>query len=212
MTHSVAAVDLGATSGRVTVGHVGPNELRLKAVARLPNGGAMTPQCNGAIDDGLRWNASGLFEHVAGALREAAAREPGIASIGVDSWAVDYALLNGDRMLGEPYHYRDKRTSAGVKYVHAFALAIVRASELAHKYVSTVHIVGGGSLNELLCQRTADRLGQTVIAGPVEASTIGNALVQARALGAVSDTLEGMRDLVRTTFSVRQYTPKEQLR
>ena len=489
MTHSVAAVDLGATSGRVMVGHVGPNELRLEAVARFPNGGAITPNSNGATpdsngadDDSLRWNASGLFEHVVGGLRAAATREPDIASIGVDSWAVDYALLSGDRMLGEPYHYRDERTGAGVKHVHAlitpadlytrnglqflpfntvyqlaaelggtalasadtmllvpdlinfwltgnkraertnasttgllpvsaddwdldlmcrvglpseilpplinagdevgtlipdlatgtglhaatkviavgshdtasavvatpmsgddaayiscgtwglvglelvnpvlseqartanftnergvdgttrflhnvmglwllnetmrewdlvggtpqlqtvlsqaaavtrpvpifdandarflapgpmtprivqwcaqndiappasrpefvrsiiesladaFALAIVTASGLANKHVSTVHIVGGGSLNELLCQRTADRLGLTVIAGPVEASAIGNVLVQARALGAVSDTLEGMRDLVRTTFSVRQYTPKEHVR
>jgi len=51
-----------------------------------------------------------------------------------------------------------------------------------------------------------------VIAGPVEATAIGNVLVQARALGAVDGTLDGMRDLVRTTFSVRKYTPKEHAR
>lgn len=472
MTHSVAAIDLGATSGRVMVGHVGPNELRLEAVSRFPNGGTMLP-------DGLHWSATELFDHALAGLREAAASNPGIASIGVDSWAVDYALLSGDRMLAEPFHYRDERTAAGVERVHscvtpadlyarnglqflpfntvyqlaaelsgtaisaadsmllipdlinfwltgnkraertnasttgllpvggdqwdldlmhrvglpteilptlinagdevgpllprlvtatglaattkviavgshdtasavvaapmqsddaayiscgtwglvgleldspvvterareanftnergvdgttrflhnvmglwllsetmrewepdggapelatvlaqaadvsqpvpifdandprflapgpmteriiqwcaenhvappaskpefvrsiiesladAFALAIAKASEISGRQVRAVHIVGGGSLNELLCQRTADRSGLMVLAGPVEATAIGNVLIQARALGAVSGTLGGMRALVRRTFSVKKYTPKE---
>ena len=46
-----------------------------------------------------------------------------------------------------------------------------------------MHLVGGGALNELLCQLTADRTGLTVVAGPVEATAIGNVLVQARAAG-----------------------------
>jgi rhamnulokinase len=472
MTHSVAAVDLGATSGRVMVGHVGPNELRLEAVSRFPNGGTMQP-------DGLHWNATELFDHAVAGLREAASTNPRLASIGVDSWAVDYALLRGAQLLAEPFHYRDERTAAGVARVHsrvtltdlysrnglqflpfntvyqlaaeldgsalagadsmllvpdlinfwvtgnkraertnasttgllpvngnewdvdlmhrvglpteilpalinagdevgpllprlvtatgltantrviavgshdtasavvaapmqgddaayiscgtwglvgleldspvitesareanftnergvdgttrflhnvmglwllsetmrewegaggapelatvlaqaadvtnsapifdandprflapgpmtprivqwcaenhvappaskpefvrsiieslaeAFALAITKASDLSDRQVRTVHMVGGGSLNELLCQRTADKLGLTVVAGPVEATAIGNVLIQARALGAVSGTLEGMRALVRRTFSVKKYTPKE---
>lgn len=112
MTHSVAAIDLGATSGRVMVGHVGPDELRLEAISRFANGGTMHP-------DGLRWDVSTLFEHAVAGLRDAAKRTPGIASVGVDSWAVDYALVSGNRILDEPFHYRDERTAAGVDWVHA---------------------------------------------------------------------------------------------
>jgi rhamnulokinase len=62
-----------------------------------------------------------------------------------------------------------------------------------------VHVVGGGSQNELLCQLTADRTGRTVLAGPVEATAIGNMLVQARSQGLVAGSLESLRSLVLRT-------------
>ncbi len=52
-------------------------------------------------------------------MREAVRREPGIASVGNDSWAVDYGLVSADEVWGEPFHYRDERTRAGVERVHA---------------------------------------------------------------------------------------------
>ncbi|WP_456283578.1 rhamnulokinase [Microbacterium sp. JZ101] len=113
MTVTVAAVDLGATSGRVMLGHVGPDELRLEAVARFPN----TPV---ETIDGLHWNILELYRSIVEGLR-AAAQTGDVAAIGIDSWAVDYALLRGGRMLGTPYHYRDARTAAGVDAVHAVA-------------------------------------------------------------------------------------------
>ncbi|WOF24262.1 rhamnulokinase [Microbacterium betulae] len=112
MSVTVAAVDLGATSGRVMLGRVGRDELRLEAVARFPN----TPV---ETIDGLHWNILELYRSVLEGLRAASAGD--VASIGVDSWAVDYALLRGGRMLGTPYHYRDARTRAGVDAVHAVA-------------------------------------------------------------------------------------------
>jgi rhamnulokinase len=69
--------------------------------------------------------------------------------------------------------------------------------ELSGRDASVVHVVGGGSRNEPLCQLTADACGLPVVAGPAEATTLGNVLVQARALGAAPDTLAGMRALLR---------------
>lgn len=81
--------------------------------------------------------------------------------------------------------------------------AIRKAAELADREIDVVHIVGGGSRNELLCQLTADACGLPVVAGPVEATAIGNVLVQARSLGAVDD----LRGLVARTQRVRRYEP-----
>ena len=71
-----------------------------------------------------------------------------------------------------------------------------------------MHIVGGGARNELLCQLTADACGLPVEAGPVEAGALGNALVQARALGAVGPDLDALRSLVRATQPIRRYEPR----
>lgn len=72
----------------------------------------------------------------------------------------------------------------------------------------TIHLVGGGSQGELLCQRTADRAGVPVLAGPVEATALGNVLVQARAAGFATGSLEALRDLVGRTHVPRRYEPR----
>jgi rhamnulokinase len=89
----------------------------------------------------------------------------------------------------------------------AFADAVRSASELSGRPVSVIHIVGGGALNVLLCQLTADRSGLPVLAGPVEATAIGNVLVQARAQGLVAGSLESLRSLVALAFAPVRYTP-----
>jgi sugar (pentulose or hexulose) kinase len=112
---SVAAVDLGATSGRVIVGHVDADGVRTEHVARFPNGPV-------ALHEGdrqaLHWDVVELYRQVTAGLRDAFARTPDVASIGIDSWAVDYALLREGRLLGLPYHYRDERHERGVAPVH----------------------------------------------------------------------------------------------
>ena len=99
-----AAVDLGASSGRVMVGEVGPDTLRLTAAARFPNDPVRT-------DDGLHWDVAALVDHAVAGLATAYAEGP-LASIGVDSWAVDYGRLRHGRLLGQPFHYRDERRTA----------------------------------------------------------------------------------------------------
>jgi rhamnulokinase len=85
--------------------------------------------------------------------------------------------------------------------------AIWQAQTLSGRHVDVVHIVGGGSRNALLCQLTADATGLPVLAGPAEATALGNTLVQARALGAAPADLAGMRALVRSTQPLQAYAP-----
>ncbi|HEX6472657.1 MAG TPA: rhamnulokinase family protein [Streptosporangiaceae bacterium] len=84
--------------------------------------------------------------------------------------------------------------------------AVRAAAALSGRDLRAVHLVGGGALNDLLCRLTADACGLPVIAGPVEATAIGNILVQARAYGLVAD-LPAMRALVADTQPLRRYDP-----
>lgn len=120
-TSVFAAADLGATSGRVMVGRVGPGLLELTEAARFANTPVQLPS-------GLHWDVLGLYQGVLEGLEVAgrlvagqsatggrpatgARGLPSLASVGIDSWAVDYGLLDGSgALLGNPYHYRDGRT------------------------------------------------------------------------------------------------------
>jgi rhamnulokinase len=108
----VAAVDLGASSGRVMVGRVGPGELELTEVHRFPNEPVRLP-------DGLHWDILRLYAGVLAGLREAARAADDLVSIGIDTWGVDYGLLDrAGTLLGDPFHYRDERTAPSVRSVH----------------------------------------------------------------------------------------------
>lgn len=131
---TVAAVDLGATSGRVITGTITDGVLTMRHEARFPNNPVRTR-------DGLHWNLLGLYQHVLDGLAAAERDGPGqIASIGIDSWAVDYALLRDGRVLGVPYAYRDERTARGVEAVHAVASPeeLYRRNGLQHLPFNTV--------------------------------------------------------------------------
>jgi rhamnulokinase len=89
----------------------------------------------------------------------------------------------------------------------AHRLTVRQAQQLSGRHADVVHIVGGGAHNALLCQLTADACRLPVVAGPVEATAIGNALVQARALGVVGEDLAALRALVRRAQPLRRYEP-----
>ncbi len=109
----VAAVDLGASSGRVVVGEIGPRELVIREAHRFPNDPVGLP-------DGLHWDVLRLYHEVLVGLRAVASSTPDLVSVGIDSWGVDYGLLDeSGALLGEPYHYRDRRTERGVAAVDA---------------------------------------------------------------------------------------------
>ncbi|MEA2317222.1 MAG: rhamnulokinase [Solirubrobacteraceae bacterium] len=95
-----AAVDLGASSGRVVTGRLEDGRVVLEECHRFPNRPVRLP-------DGLRWNLLHLFTESLEGLRRAGP----LAGVGVDTWGVDYALLDErGRVLGLPFHYRDART------------------------------------------------------------------------------------------------------
>lgn len=90
----------------------------------------------------------------------------------------------------------------------AYRRNVRQAAQLSDREIHTVHVVGGGSQNTLLCQLTADACGLPVLSGPAEAAALGNALVQARALGAAVPDLSAMRALVRRTHDLTRYEPR----
>ena len=98
MADTFLAVDLGAESGRVIAG----NLQRFEVVHRFAN----TPV---RIGDSLHWNILGLYEEIKAGIRTGLGHAP--VSVGIDTWGVDYGLLDGSgALLGVPYHYRDGRT------------------------------------------------------------------------------------------------------
>jgi rhamnulokinase len=82
--------------------------------------------------------------------------------------------------------------------------------QVTERRLSTLHIVGGGSKNQLLNQLTANSTGRTVLAGPVECSAIGNVLIQAIALGHIR-SLAAAREIVRRSFPLVHYEPADEM-
>jgi len=88
-----------------------------------------------------------------------------------------------------------------------YRVAIRDACHMAGRDIEVIHIVGGGSQNELLCQLTAEATGLPVVAGPVEGTAMGNLLVQARAMGALSGGLAELRQVARASSELKRYSP-----
>jgi rhamnulokinase len=82
-----------------------------------------------------------------------------------------------------------------------------RLEEMLGRRLDVIHVVGGGCQNTLLCQLAADACNRPVLAGPVEATAVGNVLVQAIGLGLLNSLAEA-REVVRGSFEVRTYTPQ----
>lgn len=111
MPHNIAAVDIGAESGRVFLARYDGERLSLSEVYRFANRRVR-------VRGHLHWNVLGLWENIVAGI--AAARDAGgeLDGVGVDTWAVDYGLLDGPGfLLGPPYHYRDQRTQGMIEAV-----------------------------------------------------------------------------------------------
>lgn len=109
-TKQYIAVDIGAESGRVMLADVSEEKLNLNEIYRFDNGPIEE-------DSSLRWDFEGLFANIKTGIAKAIKESDGeIVGIGVDSWGVDYGLLDeNNKLLENPYHYRDSRTEGMIE-------------------------------------------------------------------------------------------------
>ncbi len=113
MSKSVIAVDLGATSGRVVLATFDDGRVHLAEQHRFSTAAVRTAE-------GLQLDAPALFAEIQAGIGKAMAAAGGaVAAIGIDSWAVDYGLVDGEGLIGWPFNYRDNRTAAGREAVQA---------------------------------------------------------------------------------------------
>ena len=105
------AIDIGASSGRHIVGWREDGELQTSEVYRFPNGVE-------TVDGHLTWNIGALVEHVKAGIDKALEAFGAIESLSVDTWGVDYVLMNGSEEILPCYAYRDGRTEAAIDKVH----------------------------------------------------------------------------------------------
>ena len=105
------AIDIGASSGRHIVGWMEDGEIQTREVYRFPNG--MTEE-----EGRLTWDVQALLSHVERGVDEALRAYPDLASLSVDTWGVDYVLMQGEREIFPCHAYRDRRTEAVMSQVH----------------------------------------------------------------------------------------------
>lgn len=106
---SVLSVDLGAESGRVNSVHLANGQISLRNLHRFPNQPVR-------VGDALHWNILSLWQEIKNGIAKGSPLSP--ASIGIDTWGVDFALLDDqDHLIGNPVHYRDRRTDGMMESV-----------------------------------------------------------------------------------------------
>ena len=141
------AIDIGASSGRHIVGWREDGELKTREVYRFPNGVAER-------DGHLTWDIAALEGHVKAGIDEALKLYPGIESLSIDTWGVDYVLMNKDQPILPCYAYRDGRTETVIPQVHekiAFS-ELYRRTGIQYQPFNTIY--------QLYADKLAGRLDQ----------------------------------------------------
>ena len=105
------AIDLGASSGRHIIGYKDQGEIKLEEVHRFKTG-------MDESRDGLIWNVERLLKEIIKGIKSAFKKYPNIESISIDTWGVDYVLMNGDKEIYPCFAYRNKRCEGSAIRVH----------------------------------------------------------------------------------------------
>jgi rhamnulokinase len=149
MSPNILALDLGAESGRAILGRLHAGRLELKEIHRFANGPVR-------LSDGLHWDVLRLFRELKAGLR--LAREEvgraGLSSVGLDTWGVDFGLLDqrGD-LLGNPYHYRDSRTDGMIEQACQLAGSSPAEGKQAIFEATGIQFMQFNTLYQLLAMR-----------------------------------------------------------
>jgi rhamnulokinase len=169
------------------------------------------------LQESLRkWEAAGVEYDLTELLAAAAAVQPFSAVFDCDDAAflapgdMPSRIADACRRTGQaPPHTPAQFTRCILESLAiAYRRAVQQASEITDRDITVIHLVGGGARNALLCQLTADACGIPVIAGPVEATALGNILIQARAVGAIAGELTDLRAMVAANVPVERYEPR----
>ncbi|HKI89979.1 MAG TPA: FGGY-family carbohydrate kinase, partial [Draconibacterium sp.] len=91
-----------------------------------------------------------------------------------------------------------------------YKFTIKQIESVTRKKIEKLHIIGGGAHNQMVNQLTADAIGIPVLAGPTEATAVGNIMMQAKALGIVN-SLREIRQIIKNSFEVTEYIPSPKL-
>jgi rhamnulokinase len=169
-----AAIDFGASSGRVLSGRLDGGRLELEEIRRFPNRPVRWP-------DGLHWDIAHLYSEALGALLEAGP----LRGIGIDTWGVDYGLLDArGALLGLPFHYRDARTEGRVQE----AFGRVAAEEL---YASTgIQTLPINTIFQLLAEPSFDRAERLALIGDLLAFWLTGELANERTAASTTGLLD----------------------
>lgn len=148
------AIDLGASGGRVIAGQVVRDRLHLETAHRFSNGPVR-------MRNSLVWDSVGLWQHILSGLSTAAGQADQVVSVGVDTWGVDYVLVDAaDVPLGPAFNYRDARTQG--MFDKAFSLvprdAIFAATGVQFMEINTIYQLLSQSLSGSPALRGADSL------------------------------------------------------
>jgi len=194
----VAAIDLGASSGRIVIGYRTDRGFSLREVHRFPN----QPRLVAGV---LRWDARALFAGICDGLRAAAA-DGYLDAVSVDGWAVDYGLLDGDGdLVADPASYRDPRsgpsfaavTGGGVNGVDARRL--YQATGIAPQPINTVF--------QLMAERDLDRARHAVLVPDLMtywlSGQLGTELTNASTTGLLDTRVMKWADQVAEALAVR---------
>jgi rhamnulokinase len=194
----VAAIDLGASSGRIVIGYRTDRGFSLREVHRFPN----QPRLVAGV---LRWDARALFAGICDGLRAAAA-DGYLDAVSVDGWAVDYGLLDGDGdLVADPASYRDPRsgpsfaavTGGGVNGVDARRL--YQATGIAPQPINTVF--------QLMAERDLDRARHVVLVPDLMtywlSGQLGTELTNASTTGLLDTRVMKWADQVAEALAVR---------
>lgn len=163
-----------------------------------------------------RWSGAGSRPSFAETVKAAATAAPLVASFDVDHRDFltpgDHARLVREhcvaRGMPAPSDLGGLARTIFESLAFAYRRALESVERVADRSAGVIHVVGGGARNALLCSLTAEATGRPVVAGPVEATVLGNAGVQMLGLGRL-DGLGELRSAVRRSTRLRSYRPTQ---